>query len=41
MHKFDLLITDDFFKMSFKLIFHYKNIELKKIYENWKREKFI
>ncbi len=37
MKKFNYLITDDFFKMSFKLIFHYKNIELKKIYEDWKR----
>ena len=36
MSKFDLLITEDFFKMKFKLIFHYKNFELKKMYENWK-----
>ena len=36
MKKFDTLITDDFFIMSFKLIFHYKNIELEKIYKNWK-----
>ena len=37
MKKFNFLITDDFFKMSFKLIFHYKNFDLKKIYENWKK----
>ena len=36
MKKFDSLITDDFFIMSFKLIFHYKNIDLEKIYQNWK-----
>ena len=36
MKKFDSLITDDFFIMSFKLIFHYKNIDLEKIYKNWK-----
>ncbi len=36
MKKFDSLITDDFFIMSFKLIFHYKNIDLEKIYRNWK-----
>lgn len=37
MKKFDFLITDDFFKMSFKLIFHYKNIKLQKIYDDWKK----
>lgn len=36
MKRFDTLITDDFFIMSFKLIFHYKNIDLEKIYKNWK-----
>ncbi len=36
MNKFNSLITDDFFIMSFKLIFHYKNIDLEKIYQNWK-----
>ena len=36
MKKFDSLITDDFFIMSFKLIFHYKNIDLEKIYRDWK-----
>ncbi len=37
MKKFNFLITDDFFKMSFKLIFHYKNFNLKEIYENWNK----
>ena len=36
MNRFDTLITDDFFIMSFKLIFHYKNIDLEEIYTNWK-----
>jgi len=36
MKEFDSLITDDFFVMSFKLIFHYKNIDLAKIYRDWK-----
>ena len=36
MKRFDTLITDDFFIMSFKLIFHYKNIDLEEIYINWK-----
>lgn len=36
MKRFDTLITDDFFIMSFKLIFHYKNIDLEEIYTNWK-----
>ena len=37
MKKFNYLITDDFFRMSFKLIFHYKNFDLKQIYNNWKK----
>ena len=37
MKNFNFLITDDFFRMSFKLIFHYKNFDLKQIYENWKK----
>tara|TARA_B100001057_G_scaffold467434_1_gene525573 strand:+ start:794 stop:1432 length:639 start_codon:yes stop_codon:yes gene_type:complete len=36
MKKFDSLITDDFFIMSFKLIFHFRNIDLEKLYRNWK-----
>ena len=36
MKKFDSLITDDFFIMSFKLIFHYRNMDLAKIYRDWK-----
>ena len=37
MKEFNFLITDDFFKMSFKLIFHYKNFDLKEMYEKWKK----
>lgn len=33
---FNSLITDNFFLMSFKLIFHFKNLNLEKIYHNWK-----
>jgi len=36
MKSFNFLITDNFFVMSFKLIFHYKNFDLNKIYINWK-----
>ena len=37
MKNFSSLITDDFFKMSFKLIFHFKNLDLEKTYLNWKK----
>ena len=37
MKKFNFLITDDFFRMSFKLIFHYKNFDLKGAYKSWKK----
>ena len=37
MKKFNFLITDDFFRMSFKLIFHYKNFDLKEAYKSWKK----
>ena len=37
MKKFNFLITDDFFRMSFKLIFHYKNFDLKETYKSWKK----
>ena len=29
-------ITDDFYKMSFLNIFHYRNIKLKNLYSMWK-----
>lgn len=34
---FSNFITDEFFIMKFKLIFHYKNINLKKYYNEWKK----
>ena len=33
---FNHFITDDFYRMSFKYIFHYNNIEIQKLYNNWK-----
>jgi len=36
MKEFESFIVDDFYKMSFKYIFHYKNFNLKKYYNQWK-----
>lgn len=36
MKEFESFIVDDFYKMSFKSIFHYKNFNLKKYYNQWK-----
>lgn len=33
---FNYLITDDFYKMSFKYIFYYNNIDIQKLYSDWK-----
>ncbi len=33
----DSIIIDDFYRMSFKQIFHYNNINLEKLYSNWKK----
>ena len=38
MGKFSILITKDFFIMKFLLIFHYKNIDLKKKFAQWKKK---
>ncbi len=38
MKSFDSFIVDDFYKMNFKNIFHYKNFNLKEFYQNWKQE---
>ena len=38
MGKFSRLITEDFFIMKFLLIFHYKNIDLKKIFNQWQKK---
>jgi hypothetical protein len=37
LKNFKSYVINDFFLMNFLLIFHYKNIDLKKFYLNWKR----
>ena len=36
MNSCDSVIIDDFYKMSFKQIFHYKNLDIKNLYKEWK-----
>lgn len=36
MKNFDQFIIDDFYKMSFQNVFHYKNINILGLYNNWK-----
>ena len=38
MESFEFFIIDDFYKMKFKNIFHYKNFNLKEFYYDWKKE---
>ena len=38
MDAFESFIIDDFYKMKFENIFHYKNFDLKDFYHNWKKE---
>ena len=38
MKSFESFIINDFYKMNFENIFHYKNFNLKEFYQNWKRE---
>ena len=38
MQSYDSFIVNDFYKMNFENIFHYKNFDLKKFYQNWKKE---
>ncbi len=38
MDSFKSFIIDDFYKMNFKNIFHYKNFNLEELYNNWKKE---
>ena len=38
MDAFESFIIDDFYKMKFENIFHYKNFDLKDFYLNWKKE---
>lgn len=36
MINYESFIIDDFYKMSFQNIFHFRNLDLKKIYKDWK-----
>ena len=38
MNTFDSFIVNDFYKMNFQNIFHYKNFDLKDFYYDWKKE---
>ena len=38
MKPYESFIINDFYKMNFKKIFHYKNFNLKDFYHNWKKE---
>jgi len=34
---FDQFVIDDFYKMSFKSVFHSKNLDIPKFYQDWKK----
>jgi hypothetical protein len=36
MSDYNQFITDDFYQMSFQNVFHYKNIDIEKMYNDWK-----
>ena len=38
MKPYESFIINDFYKMNFENIFHYKNFDLKELYDNWKKE---
>ena len=38
MKPYESFIINDFYKMNFENIFHYKNFNLKDFYHNWKKE---
>ncbi len=38
MDMFDSFIINDFYKMNFENIFHYKNFDLPRLYQDWKKE---
>ena len=38
MNTFDSFIVNDFYKMNFQNIFHFKNFDLKDFYYDWKKE---
>ena len=37
MQNCDPFVIDDFYKMSFKQIFHFKNLKIEQLYSEWKR----
>ena len=37
MQSYENFIIDDFYKMNFQNIFHYKNFNLKELYYIWKK----
>ena len=39
--KFKSIITEDFYIMSFKYIFYYRNLHLPKIYKEWQKLKYL
>ena len=41
MKNYNFLISDLFFRVNFKLIFHYKNVDLKFLYNLWKSKLII
>ena len=38
MNSFNSFIIDDFYKMNFENIFHFRNFELVDLYNKWKNE---
>ena len=40
MSSYKSFITNDFYKMNFENVFHYKNFDLKEFYYDWKKEIF-
>ena len=36
MHSYKQFIVDDFYQMSFQNIFHFNNIIIPKLYNDWK-----
>ena len=37
MQNYEQFITDDFYQMSFQNVFHFKNINILKLYNSWKK----
>ena len=37
MSDYNQFVTDDFYQMSFQNVFHFKNIDIIKLYTSWKR----